>query len=74
MSWQKCPVCNGSGSNYNNLYQTSGLCSTCNGHGIISALTGAPPAFQKYITSTGTGDAKLPIFDILLHEPDKNIV
>jgi DnaJ-class molecular chaperone len=47
--WQKCPVCEGSGSSSNNLYQTSGLCSTCNGHGIISEVTGFPPAGNKYV-------------------------
>jgi len=41
--YQKCPICNGSGTNPNylsNEYQ----CKTCNGKGIISELTGLPPA------------------------------
>lgn len=48
MSWQKCPVCNGTGRNYNGLpvASTAPFCLTCNGHGIISELTGKPPAYE----------------------------
>ena len=48
MSWQKCPVCNGTGRNYNGLpvASTAPFCPTCNGHGIISELTGKPPAYE----------------------------
>lgn len=48
MSWQKCPVCNGTGRNYNGspIASTAPFCPTCNGHGIISELTGKPPAYE----------------------------
>lgn len=43
--WQKCPICDGTGSN---ATVTAGnytvTCKTCNGKGIISELTGLPPS------------------------------
>lgn len=57
--WQKCPVCNGSGSVPSALYYSGGVCGTCNGHGIISELNGAPPPFPKTITTNGTGSDNL---------------
>ena len=42
--WQKCPICNGTGSVWFPLSNsTSNVCTTCNGHKIISELTGLPP-------------------------------
>lgn len=42
--WQKCPVCAGSGREYNSLdMSTSSPCSVCNGKKIISELSGLPP-------------------------------
>ena len=38
MSWQKCPVCGGTGKNVNQE-----KCVTCQGFGIIDELTGRPP-------------------------------
>jgi DnaJ-class molecular chaperone len=57
MSWQKCPVCNGTGKNYGasegGIYNSN--CPTCNGHRIISELTGKPPAYEiKTGVTTGT--------------------
>lgn len=49
--WQKCPICNGTGIKYPIFQGTSsGLvynCTVCDGHGIISELTGLPPKTQK---------------------------
>jgi hypothetical protein len=56
MSWQKCPVCNGTGKNYGasegGIYNSN--CHTCNGHRIISELTGKPPAYEIKTASTTT--------------------
>jgi DnaJ-class molecular chaperone len=54
MSWQKCPVCNGTGVSYGGL-SSSATCPTCNGQRIISELTGKPPAYEiKTGVTTGT--------------------
>ena len=51
MTWQKCPVCMGTGfvphSGYMNME-----CPTCHAHGIISEISGSPPPFQKYVSSS----------------------
>ena len=46
--WQKCPVCDGTGKNYgySSLLSYDSNCPTCNGHRIISELTGKPPAYE----------------------------
>jgi hypothetical protein len=49
MSFQKCPICEGTG---NNPYITLGYkleypCPTCNGARIISKLTGKPPVIDQ---------------------------
>ena len=50
MSWQKCPVCNGTGKSYKGLE----VCPTCKGHLILSELTGKPPTYEiKTGISTG---------------------
>lgn len=44
MSWQKCPLCNGSGLGLNEgLYTAIPICSVCQGQKIISEVTGLPP-------------------------------
>lgn len=44
--YQRCPICNGSGNIYSNYsLNTSSICKTCNGKGIISEVTGLPPQF-----------------------------
>jgi hypothetical protein len=55
--WQKCPVCNGTGKNKGALeggiYNSN--CPTCNGHRIISELTGKPPAYEIKTNVASTG-------------------
>ena len=67
--WQKCPICNGTGSIYYPLSdRTSAVCTTCNGHK-INDITGLPPntnnplviisscnTFTTTIPKTFTGD------------------
>lgn len=43
MSWQKCPICYGTG--YGGL-KSSVICPTCNGQRIIHEVTGLPPNYQ----------------------------
>lgn len=44
MSYQKCPLCNGTGQyNQFNTGIISGVCPVCNGQRIISELNGLPP-------------------------------
>lgn len=43
--WQACPICGGTGTDYSGLaYNTSNICTVCNGKKIISKLTGKPPS------------------------------
>ena len=48
MSWQKCPICEGTGDN---PFVQVGLhtypCPTCKGVRIISKLTGLPPVIEE---------------------------
>jgi hypothetical protein len=45
MSWQKCPICNGTGDDpfVLELPRSTWPCPTCKGERIISELTGLPP-------------------------------
>jgi DnaJ-class molecular chaperone len=56
MSWQKCPVCNGTGED---AMQCEGgrqrYCKTCKGARIINEITGLPP--QKP-TATNFGSTR----------------
>ena len=52
MSWQKCPVCNGTGHSEGIGFPTAGPCTVCNGFKIINELTGQPP--YKTVTTTST--------------------
>ena len=51
--WQKCPICNGIGS-LQNFESSSNFiqCRTCNGSGIISEISGLPPARTTSSTIT----------------------
>jgi len=54
MSWQKCPICNGSGNDpwigeipLSICSYTKHSCPTCKGTRIISQLTGMPPVIEE---------------------------
>ena len=46
MSYQKCPICNGTGISPHGL-SIMISCLTCKGHGIINEMTGYPPGGVK---------------------------
>jgi len=50
MSYQKCPICNGTGL-FSNLVSSNAICPTCNGKRIINDITGLPPDFIENIVS-----------------------
>jgi hypothetical protein len=52
MSWQKCPICHGTGIG---LSAHSLVCSTCSGYKIINTVTGLPPVPPK-IQQSSTGN------------------
>lgn len=44
MSWQKCPLCNGSGIDPSTgTFTGIPVCPVCDGHRIISEVNGLPP-------------------------------
>lgn len=43
MSWQKCPICNGTGEVLKDGDKFKTKCRTCNGKGIIHSETGKYP-------------------------------
>jgi DnaJ-class molecular chaperone len=43
MSYQTCPICNGTGTYYPVGYSDAQPCPTCNGKRIINEITGKPP-------------------------------
>ena len=51
--WEKCPICNGTGSdpNYFIINNNTLKCPTCKGKRIISSLTGKPPIDDTIETS-----------------------
>ena len=55
MAFQKCPICNGSGTIKPQPYEgiISTVCPVCNGQRIISELNGLPPIINKQNTVKG---------------------
>lgn len=51
MSWQKCPVCDGTGIDLSKgTFNTAmPICPTCQGKRIISILSGLPPIYSTDI-------------------------
>lgn len=49
MSWQKCPICNGSGIDPHGYHSmtTTPTCGVCNGKRILSEINGLPPGEIK---------------------------
>lgn len=48
--WQKCPMCNGTGSDPSWLVHDGNIpkCPVCKGERIINELTGKPPCKNKF--------------------------
>ena len=44
--WQKCPICNGTGYSPIGTFTSMPTCPTCNGHRIISEISGLPPIYE----------------------------
>jgi hypothetical protein len=53
MAFQKCPVCDGSGT-IGIGFPSGQTCSVCAGFRIIDEFTGLPPA-HRILTTAGTG-------------------
>ena len=51
--WQKCPVCNGTGTQLTANF-SRGTCHVCQGHGIIGTVTGTPPQGPKTVVGSST--------------------
>ena len=51
MSWQVCPLCQGSGSQ--GTYQVR--CEVCDGHKIIDEQTGQPPSITQRLQNDKSG-------------------
>lgn len=47
MTYQKCPICNGSWIDNTNMYtSTLAPCPTCDGKKIINTISGKPPKYN----------------------------
>ena len=62
--WQKCPMCNGTGSDPSWLVHNGNIpkCPVCKGERIINELTGKPP-FKINIDKNKTIKTKLNNFN-----------
>lgn len=50
--WQKCPICNGTGTTFYPLSSsTSAVCTVCDGRKIISYANGNPPGMNDIINN-----------------------
>ena len=58
--WQKCPVCNGTGSHGDEFSRAK--CPACNGTGLLSTISGRPP--QVYEKSSDNTIGKIIQNDI----------
>ena len=73
--WQTCPICDGSGTAPNPIsINTTEKCTLCNGHKIISALTGLPPKMEVSKISLNKITPDIPKVDFDKEEDFKTIV
>lgn len=68
--WQKCPVCNGTGTV--NLYPQIGgswsdVCPHCGGQHVVSILNGQPPNNPVNATTSSGTDQPIVITPIINH-------
>ncbi len=69
MSYQKCPICNGTGL-FSNPVSSDAICPTCKGTRLIRELNGLPPGYVQSFNSNDNsinhgskiypGDSHLP--------------
>lgn len=69
MSFQKCPVCEGTGQVPR--FGTNPVCHVCNGHGIIDEVTGQPPLSNVVNNSESLSDAPQVNNDLASQRPPK---
>lgn len=62
MSWQKCPICDGTGVEPHPGMLQGTRCSVCGGAKIIHSQTGKPPTEIKVRIEGGAYDPKLGAF------------
>jgi hypothetical protein len=63
--WQKCPICNGTGTLMNSFGQVL-KCETCNGTNIISEVSGLPPKRMNNL------EPKQNMFDLAIESVRKD--
>lgn len=78
MSWQKCPICYGTGveTTTTSGYYTSStitICTVCAGSKIISEITGLPPVYQSNSTQPSTQFTIQTPNDSDIHTPEPQV-